>query len=255
MNPSKRGLSSAAKVGVVVVLILIVLGAVYLVPSLSKGSGNQKSASSNSSSEPITSMYSLIGDFSKMQVTLDSYDAPDDIVTNQSYAYTALGAATQTTTTTTTLANGQTSTSTNSSEYTRVEFTTIGSGDDVVVWYNSSGGIGDEEVLGERNYTGNGVYNLPFMDPYTSSFGSLVSLTDNATILSLLTKTSEATMSIGPTQMDVTTYVLPGRTSEYTSMTAKFATVPGTDVQFMVYLNEKIPDGSTTLLEVTSLTR
>jgi hypothetical protein len=254
MNPSKRGLSSAGKAGVVVVLIVIVLGAVYLVPSLSKGSGNQ-SASSNSNTEPITSMYSLIGDFSKMQVMLDAYDAPDGIVTNQSTAYTVLGGATQTTTTTTTLANGQTSTSTNSSQYTRVEFTTIGAGNDVVAWYNSSGGIGDEEVLGERNYTGNGVNNLPFMDPYTSSFGSLVSITDNATLLSLLTKTTEATMSIGPTQMDVTTYVLPGRTSEYTSITAKIATIPGTDVQFAVYLNEEIRDGSTTLLEVTSLTR
>jgi hypothetical protein len=233
---------------------VIVLGAIYLVPSLSKGGGNQ-SVSSKSGSEPVTDMYSLIGDFSKMQVTLDAYDSPDGIVTNQSYAYTGLGAATQTTTTTTTLANGQKSTSTNSTAYTRVEFTTIGVGNSIIIWYNSSGGIGDEEVLGQRNYTGNGVYNLPFMDPYTSSFGSLVSITDNATLLSLLTKTTEATMSIGPTQMDVTTYVLPGRTSEYTSITAKIATIPGTDVQFAVYLNEEIRDGSTTLLEVTSLTR
>jgi hypothetical protein len=254
MNPSKSGLSSAGKTGVVVVIIVIVLAAVYLVPSLSKGGGNQ-SASSQSGGKQITDMYSLIGDFSKMQVTINSYDAPDGIESNQSSAYTVLGAATQTTTTTTTLANGQTSTSTSSTAYTRVEFTTVGIATGVVVWYNSSGGIGDEEVLGERNYTGNGVNNLPFMDPYTSSFGGLVMITNNATLLSLLTKTSEATMSIGPTQMDVTTYVLSGRTSQYSSLTAKIATIPGTDVQFAVYLNEKIRDGSTTLIEVTSLTR
>jgi hypothetical protein len=254
MNPSKTGLSSTGKTGVVVVIIVVVLAAVYLVPSLSKGSGNQ-SVSSQSSGKQITDMYSLIGDFSKMQVTLDAYDAPDGIVSNQSSAYTVLGAASQTTTTTSTLANGQTSTSTSSTEYTRVEFTTIGIGTGVVVWYNSSGGIGDEEVLGERNYTGNGVNNLPFMDPYTSSFGGLVSITDNATLLSSLTKTSEATMSIGPTQMDVTTYVLPGRTSVYSSLTVKIGTIPGTNVTLAVSVNAKTRDGSTSLLQVTSLSR
>jgi len=254
MNPSKKGLSSAGKTGVVVLLIVIVLAAAYLVPSLSKGGGSQ-SGSSNSPAVRITGMFPLVVDFPKMQVTFDAYDAPNGVLTNESYAYAVLGTATQDTTTTTTQADGKLVTTTNSTEYTRVEFTTIGVGHGVIVWYNSSGGIGDEEVLGERNYTGNGVYNLPFMVPYTSSFGGLVSITNNSTLLSLLTKTSEATTSIGPTQMDVTTYVLEARSPPYSSLTVKIATIPGTNVQFVVYVNEKVSDGSTSLLQVTSLTR
>jgi hypothetical protein len=254
MNPSKKGLSSAGKTGVVVLLIVIVLAAAYLVPSLSKGGGSQ---SSNSSAVRITGMLPLVMDFPKMQVTFDGYDSPNGIVTNESYAYAVLGTSTLYTTTTTTEANGSLAKSTSSTQYTRVEFTTagVGVGQGVIIWYNSSGGIGDEEVLGERNYTGNGVNNLPFMVPYTSSFGGLVSITNNSTLLSLLTKTAEATTSIGPTQMDVTTYVLEARSPPYSSLTVKIATIPGTNVQFVVYVNEKVSDGSTSLLQVTSLTR
>ncbi|MDA4133043.1 MAG: hypothetical protein OK454_07965, partial [Thaumarchaeota archaeon] len=85
MNPSKNGLSSAGKTGIVVVLIVIVLGAAYLVPSLSKGSGSQSATSgSNASENKITGMPSLFADFRQMQVTVDNYDAPDGFVTNAS---------------------------------------------------------------------------------------------------------------------------------------------------------------------------
>lgn len=253
MNPSKNGLSSAGKTGVVVVLIVVVLAAVYLVPQLSKGGSQPQS--SNSSAVPVTGMAALFKDFPTMQVTFDSYDSPNGIITNQSFAYTVLGTSTVTTTTTTTLANGSLVKTTSSGEYTRVEFTTLGVGHNIVAWYNSSGAINEEDVIGERNYTGNGAHNLPFMVPYTSAFGALVSLTDNSTLLSLLTKTTEATTSVGPTQMDVTTYVLETRSPPYSSMTLRIATIPGTNVQLVVYVNEKVTDGSTSHIQVTSLTQ
>jgi hypothetical protein len=254
MNPSKKGLSSTGKMGVVVVLIIIVLAAAYIVPTLTKAGGSP-GASSNSGAVQITGMVALFKDFPKMQVTADSYNSADGSTTNQSFVYTVLGTSTQHTTTTTTLANGSLVTSTTSTDYTRVEFTTVGIGHNIVAWYNSSGAINEEDVIGERNYTGNGVPNLPFMIPYTSAFGDLVSVTNNATLLSHLIKTSEATMSIGPTQMDVTTYVLTVRSAPYSSMTVRIATIPGTNVTLAVYVNAKLTDGSTSLIQVTSLTR
>jgi hypothetical protein len=254
MNPSKKGLSSAGKTGVVVVLIIIVLAAAYLAPSLTKGGGSP-SRSSNSSAVQINGMVALFQDFPRMQVAVGSYNSADGSTTNQSLAYTVLGTGTLTTTATTTLANGSKITSSASADYTKVEFTTIGIGHNIVAWYNSTGAIIEEDIIGERNYTGNGVPNLPFMIPYTSAFGELVSVTDNATLLSHLSKTSESTMSIGPTQMDVTTYVLAVRSPPYSSMTVRIATIPGTNVTLAVYVNAKLTDGSTSLIQVTSLTR
>jgi hypothetical protein len=234
MNPSKSGLSSAGKAGAVVVLIIvIVLGTAYLVQSLSNQSG-----SSSPGDKQITGMVSLFADFPQMQVSLDAYDAPNGMLTNQTLSYTVLGTGTL-----------------NSVENTRVEFATAGESHHVVAWYNSTGGINEVDVLGQQNYTGSGAHELPFMVTYTSEFGTLVSVTNNATLLSTLTKSSETTMSIGPTQMNVTTYVLPARTSQYSSMTVKIGTIPGTDVQLAVYVSEKAHDGSTSTIQVTSLTR
>jgi len=232
MNPSKSGLSSAGKAGMVVVLIVIVLGAAYVVPSLSKGGGSQ-SANSNSAPTPVTGMLSLVGDFPKMEVSLSTYDAPSGLIENQSFAYAVIGTG----------------------AYTKVEFTTVGVGHEIVAWYNSTGVITEEDVIGQRNYTGSGVYTLPFMVPYNSAFGALVSITGNSTLLSFMSKTSEATTGIGPTQMDVSTYVLAVPTPPYSRLTVKMATIPGTDVQFAVYVNQKTTDGSTSLLQVTSLSR
>ena len=239
MNPSKNGLSCAGKAGAVVVLIVIVLGAAYLIPSLSKGGGTgSASSSSNLGEKQITGLLSLFGDFPRMQVAVDSYDAPDQVVQNLSLSYSVLGTGTL-----------------NSVQYTRVEFTTAGVGHDVVGWFNSTGGIDRLDVLGQTNYTGNGVANRPFLQIYTSTLGGLVATTDNSTLLSLLTKTSETTRSIGLIQMDVTSYQLVGRVSLYSSLTVEIGTIPGTDVQLAVYVNEKTTTGSTAFFDVTSLTR
>jgi hypothetical protein len=238
MNPSKSGLSSAGKTGIVVVLIVIVLGAAYLVPSLSKGGGSQASSSSNAGEKQVTGILSLFGDFPQMQVSVDTYDAPDGFVANQSLSYTVLGKGTI-----------------NSTEYTRVEFATVGQPNMVVGWFNSTGGIGEADLLGQRNYTGNGVYALPFIQTYTSAFEGLVSITDNNTLLSRLSLSSQGLTSIGPTQMDIATYVLAARSPPYSSMTVRIATIPGTNVQLVVYVSQKVTDGSTSLVQVTSLTR
>ena len=239
MNPSKNGLSSSGKTGIVIVLIVIVLGAAYLVPSLSKGSGTQASSSLYASEKQITGILSLFGDFPQMQISVNTYDAPDGFVANQSLSYTVLGKGTI-----------------NSTEYTRVEFATVGQANMIVGWFNSTGGIEEVDVLGQaRNYTGNGAYALPFIQTYTNAFGGIVSITDNKTLLSRLSVASQGLTSIGPTQMDVTTYVLAARSPPYSSMTVRIATIPGTNVQLAVYVSEKVTDGSTSLVQVTNLTR
>ena len=236
MNPSKRGLGSAGKAGAVVVMIVIVLGTIYLLPRYT-GSQSQ-GATSNAVPEKITGLPSLFYDFTKMQISVDVNDPLNSFVQTQSFSYTVLGKGTL-----------------NSTVYTRVEFTTVGVGNDVIIWYNSTGGISEVEVVGVRTYTGNGTSNLPFITTYSGAFGALVSIGNNATLLSLLGKTSEDQTSIGSTKMDVSTYVLAGRSYPYSSLTLKLATIPGTDVQLITYIDEKSFQGATSLIQVTSLTR
>jgi len=238
MNPSKKGLSTAGKAVAVVILIVIVLGAAYVYPSLSKG-GTQ-STPSGSGATPITGLPSLFADFPRMQMSFDTYDAVNDLVLNQSLSYTVLGTGTL-----------------NSTQYTKVEFATAGVPSDVVGWFNSTGGIGRLDVIAGTNHTylGNGLQNFPFIQTYINDFGYLMSLANNATLISLLSKSSESTTSIGPTQLDVTTYLLESRFAPYSSMTLRIATIPGTNVQLAVYVNAKETDKSTILLQVTSLTR
>ncbi len=237
MNLSRRGLGGGAKAGAVVILIVVVLGAVYLYPSLTKGGGTQ-SAPPGSGTAPITGLPSLFTDFRQMQMSFDTYDALNDLVQNQSVSFTVIGTGTI-----------------NSTQYTRVQFATAGVSNDVIAWFNSTGGIARADVLGQRNYTGNGVRNLPFVQTYVNDFGYIVSLANNATLISLLSKTSEATTSIGSTQMDVTTYLLESRFAPYTKMTLQIATIPGTNAQVAVYVNAKETDQSTIFLQVTSLSR
>jgi len=237
MNPSRRGVGTAVKVGAAIVLIILGLGSIYLIPKFSAASQSQ-APTSNPGAKQITGLPSLFYDFSRMQVAVDVNDQVDGYVQDASYSYTVLGKSTL-----------------DSVEYTRVEFTTVGVGNDVVVWYNATGGINEVDVVGARNYTGNGTRNLPFIATYTGAFGGLVSIANNGTLLSLLSRTSEVLTEIGPTQMDVATYVLHGRSYPYSSLTLQLATIPGTDVQLLTYLDEKTTDGSTTVVQVTSLTR
>ncbi|MDA4116426.1 MAG: hypothetical protein OK442_07725 [Thaumarchaeota archaeon] len=237
MNPSKRGIGTAVKAGAVVLLIIIGLGTIYLLPKFMASSQSQ-GPSPNPGAQPVTGMPSLFYDFTRMSLAVDVNDQADGIVQNSTYSYTVLGKG-----------------ALNSTVYTRVEFTTVGEGNNIVIWYGLTGGIGEVDVVGVRNYTGNGTVNLPFISTYTQSFGALVSISNNSTLLSLLTKTSEVLTSIGPTDMDVTTYLLPGRSYPYAALTLKLATIPGTTAEFATYLDEKTTDGSSTTLQVTSLTR
>jgi hypothetical protein len=235
MNPSRRGVGAAGKAASVVVLIILVLGAVYFVKfsgSSSQGPGT------NPVPEKITGMPSLFYDFTQMRLYVNVSDPQDGFLQDQTYTYTVLGTGVL-----------------NSTQYTKVQFATVGQGNDVVVWYNSTGGIGEVQVVGVRNYVGNGTQNLPFFTTYSDAFGALLTATTNSTLFSRLTRTNSVTTKIGPTQMNVTSYTLPVRFYPYTSLKLSVATIPGTDAQFVTYLDETTYYGSTNLLQVTSLTR
>ncbi len=239
MNPSKNGLSSSAKTGIVVVVVVLVLGAAYLVPSLSKGGGAQATtAQTEGPNAPAPfSTLSLFGYFPQMSLTVDANDVPNAVTQNSSYSYSVQGKTTL-----------------NSTQYLTVEFSTSGAinANSVIAFFNSTGGIPRVDVVGVRNYTGPGAYVLA--QAYTTAYGLIPAITNNATILSILSKTSSTTMSLGPTKMNVTTYSLGLPTDGFTKLTVKYATIPGTDIQMAVYLSEEESDGSTTLIQVTSLT-
>ena len=246
MNPSKSGLSSAAKTGIVVVVVVLVLGGAYLAPSLSKGSAAQSSShtlascSSASGGNQTVGLPLLFACFSQMQVLETSNTSPiGGGVSRQNVAYTVLGTA-----------------SFNSSQHTKVKFSSVGSGstNDVIAWFNSAGVIDRLDVIqAGKNYTGPGA---PFFAlTYTGVFGLIPQLSNNATLLSMLSKTSQNTTSIGSTQLDVTTYHLVVPTSQIKSVTLKLATIPGTNQSFAVYLDEKAPDGSENTFQVMSVTK
>src|SRR4029077_10732329 len=106
-----------------------------------------------------------------------------------------------------------------------------------------------------RNYTGCCAYALPAITTYLSAFGLIPASAANATLISMLSQTSENMTTIGPSQMDVVTYHLVVPTHPYKSVTAKFATIPGTSTRFLVYFDEKLTDGSETTLQILSITK
>lgn len=61
--------------------------------------------------------------------------------------------------------------------------------------------------------------------------------------------------SLGPTHLDVTTYSLAAPTPPYTSMTVRYATIPGTETRLAVYVDEKTSDLMETVVQVLSLTQ
>lgn len=149
MDLSKKGISSAAKAAAIIAAVMVVLAVVYFVPSFSTSSVGAAPASSNtrtSSSGPVTQnagILALFGFFSQidMQVTVLNYNQANGIIQQQSLSYLVLGKGTW-----------------NSTQYTRVEFSTPGVGNTVVAWFNAQGGIDRVDVLGQRNYTGSGAY-------------------------------------------------------------------------------------------------
>jgi hypothetical protein len=248
MSPSRNGLSGAAKAGAVVLLIVLVLGGAYFAPSLMRGgnatatsSGNGAACSGSDGGNQTVSLLALFACFSQMQlqVTSNTVALPDGSIQQQTIAYRVLGTA-----------------SFNSTQHTKVEFSQVGglSSDDVIAWFNSRGVIDRLDVLqGRQNYTGPGA---PFFAAiYTSGFGTIPALTNNATLLSMLSKTSENTTSLGPTELDVATYHLAGPTSQFKSVTMQIATIPGTSVRFAVYIDQKATDGSETTIQVQSVTK
>jgi hypothetical protein len=242
MNPSKSGLSSAAKTGIVVVLVVLVLGVAYVSPSLLKGgtssSAQSEVCSGSAGGSQNIGLLTLFRCFSQMQMqaSLNTLNQPGGNFQSQTLAYVVLGTATL-----------------NSTPHTKVEFTVVGSGNDVVAWFNSTGGIDRLDVIGQRNYTGPGAPILA--QSYTAGFGLIPVISNNATLLSMLSQTTENTTSIGPTMLNVTTYHLPVPTSVYKSITAKYATIPGTNLRLVVYLDQKTRDGTETTIQVQSVTR
>jgi hypothetical protein len=142
-----------------------------------------------------------------------------------------------------------------STQYLKVQFSQAGVISNVIAWINQKGGVDRVDILGSRNYTGSGAYTLPAVTTYLSAFGLISALAGNATLISMLSKTSENMTAIGPTQLDVATYHLVVPTQPYKSVTAKFANIPGTSTRFLVYFDEKMTDGSETTLQILSITK
>ncbi len=242
MNPSKSGLSTAAKTGVVVVLVVLVLGVAYASSSLLKGGATSSytapSCAGSGAHGQTIGLLTLFACFSQMQIsaTLNTMSQPEGNFQQQAYAYNVLGTATW-----------------NSTPHMRVEFTIVGSGDDVVAWFNSTGGVDRFDIIGQKNYSGPGAPILA--QSYTSAFGVIPAISNNATLLSMLSQSTENATMIGSTQLNVTTYHLPVPTPEYKSITAKYAAIPGTNLKILVYLDQKATDGTETIIQVQSVTK
>jgi hypothetical protein len=246
MKPNREGLSAAALTGVVVVLIVVVLGAAYVGPSMLAGSSVTHSTTSQSagstSNNPDAALLPLFGHFSQMQLQESVLNNPmggDQTALQQvTFSYLVLGKGTI-----------------NSTQYTKVLFSQAGLPHNVLAWFNPQGGIDRVDVSGQTNYTGSGAKNLPTLQVYLTGFRVLAALATNTTLISMLSKTSENITTIGPSQLTVTTYSLAVPTRPYTSITAKFAAIPGTNERLLVYFDAKMTGGSETTVEVLSLTK
>ena len=248
MNPSKSGLSTMAGTGIVVVLIVLVLGGVYLAPSLLKGGSISTStissqtcvSNSNIGSNQTFGLVSLFGCFSQMQIQdtlLDQGQGMVGAVPQQlTFSYHVLGQAPF-----------------GSTQDIKVDFSQLGGNHEVVAWFSPGGIVDRLDIIGDRNYTGPGA--AIFAQTFTSAFSAITTVTNNATLLSSLSKTSQNATSIGPTRLDVTTYHLAVPAPPYKSITAKYATIPGTYQRLAVYLDEKMTDGTEKTFQILSLAK
>ncbi len=141
----------------------------------------------------------------------------------------------------------------NSTQHTKVQFSQADVGNEVIAWFNSAGTVDRLDIIGDKNYSGPAAAILA--QTYTRSFGMLPDITNNATLLALLSKTTQNTTSIGPTQMDVVTYHLAVPAKPYSSITAEYATIPGTNQTLVVYLHERMTDTSEFEIQVLSLSK
>jgi len=221
-------------------VVLIVLGTAYLLPSLTSGgtSTESRASTTTAASTQFAGLLQLFANFSQLELQLSATNTNAGNVINeqQHIAYYVLGKGTL-----------------NSTQYTRVAFSNVGVGNDVIAWVSPRGTFDRVDVLGQRNYTGTGAYFL--MSSYINDLSIIPALTSNSTLLAMLSKTSQNSTTIGPTKVDVATYTLAVPTPPYKSITVRYATVPGTNVRLAVYLHQKTDDGTETLMEVISLKR
>jgi len=241
MKFSRRALSQVAEIGVIALVFVVLVAAYFFVPALTKGGGSQTTTSlggPNPIADTTQGIYPLVTNFKDLTLVVDVNDASAGYVQNSTYSFSVLGTGTL-----------------NSTKYTKVDFSTQGQTHDTIAWYNSTGGLGQLDVIGLRNYTGNGLPQLPYIQTYANAFYGLISVTNNATLNALLTKTTQTATSIGSTKINLATYTLEQRTSSISKVTEKVASIPGTNIVMMVYLNEKLSDGSIYLFQVTGLTQ
>jgi hypothetical protein len=235
VNPYKRGLSSVAKMGVVIVIAILVLAGIYLAPSF-LGSNKVKTGTPAGGDTHTFGLLQLFKYFSQMQLRSAIYNPSGSggSIQVETLSYVVLG-----------------NSSFEGTRNTRVEFSTNGGGRVIVAWFNSSGIVDRLDVLGDTNYTGPASAILA--QTYTNTFSLITTTTNNATLFSLLSKVSENTTSIGPTQLDVSTYHLAAQNPTYKSITADYATIPGTFQRLAVYVDEKMNDGVENTFQVLSL--
>ena len=228
-----------------VVVVIIVLAGIYFATTSLKGNQSttiqgigRTSTFGSGGGDQTSGLLQLFGYFSQMQVqeTSNTLALQDGRYDQQTVSYLVLG-------------TGQW----NSAAHLRVEFSTAGVGNNVVAWFNSSGGVDRLDILGQRNYSG----PLATIEAqnYVSAFSQIQTITNNATLLSILSMTTENMTSIWPTTMDVVTYHLAAPRAPYKSITAQYATVPGTNEKIAVFLYEKATDGTEITMRVLSITR
>ncbi|HUK75628.1 MAG TPA: hypothetical protein VLU99_07535, partial [Nitrososphaerales archaeon] len=233
----RRGISSGVKTAIVLVAVVVVLASVYEVPTLL--------TPKKAAPPPVTcgsgtfQLLSLFSCFSQMSLTtiVDTTSELQGTIETEMIAYQVLGQANY-----------------NGTSYTKVEFATPGVGNQVVAWFNASGVVGRIDLLTTgRNYTGPGAAILAQSD--TTEFGLIPTITNNSTLTSMLSQTTENTTTIGSVSVGLTVYHLAVPTTPYKSITVEYATIPGTTQQMLVYLNEKLTTGESTTIQVTSLTK
>ncbi|MDG6914448.1 MAG: hypothetical protein JRN23_01115 [Nitrososphaerota archaeon] len=238
METSHRGIGTAAKVAAVVVVLLVAGGVIYADPGLVQGSPPASGPVVNLGAGSASPMYSLIQEFPKMTVSVQQNDVANQFSQDITVVYTVIGKGTI-----------------NGTQYTKVEFVTVGQQHDVTVWYSPTGQVGEVDVPGVRNYAGNGTGNLPYVTTYTAYFGAFVEVTNNATLLSHLVWSTGGAATVGGLKAQVATYVLGAPTPELKGVIVKYATFSGINLKLAYYIYELTPDGSTETIQITSLTR
>jgi hypothetical protein len=223
---------------------LLVLGGAYLATSIT-GTGTHLTSSSqpsgssanSTSANKTISLLSLFSSFSQMQLHEAAFDNSEaaPLIQQTTFSYLVLGKA-----------------SMNSTQYVKVRFSEIGVNNDIIAWFNPHEGIDRVDIIGDRNYSGSSasIYAQKFL----GAMSFVVGASNNSTLLSALSKTSQNTTSIGATKMVVSTYQLTTPTPPYLKATVSYATLPGTDTKIAVYFDQETNDFMETLFQITSLT-